>query len=797
MTTSVRGMSIRGKLTALSMVSTGTALLVACAVFLAYDYRQLKISIVNQTMAHASIVGGNSTAAISFNDPEAASATLNSLSGESEVEIAAIYPVAGPPLAKYVRKGYSGRLPERLNFDGSQFVGGALEVSTPIVLDGKEIGRCYIRTDLHELRDRMRDYVIVIVLVLGGTIVLAFLMVNRLQRVISGPILNLTKTARAVSTAKDYTARVSNNGRGDELGVLIDCFNEMLSQIQQRDAELIRHREHLEEEVQSRTSELRTTNSALITAKEKAEVASAAKTAFLANMSHEIRTPMTAILGYADLMLSPQQTMSDRVNCLHVIRRNARHLMELINDILDVSKIEADKMTVEKIDCDVARVIVDVSSMLRPKAMAKRLNLNVHFVGAIPRTIRTDPLRLKQVLMNLVGNAIKFTENGEVAMNISAEKLGETGRLRVDITDTGIGMSPEQLARLFQPFMQADDSMSRKYGGTGLGLVISKRLAVLMGGDVGVTSCLGRGSTFSMWVDTGAVDNVEWATGLTESMLQPVTGGEVTEEIQLSGRILLAEDGYDNQQLISLHLTNAGAEVVIAENGRIAVEKIRSEKFDVVLMDMQMPELDGYGATSELRRRGFDLPIIALTAHAMTGDRTRCLAAGCTDYLTKPVDTELLLRTVLSYLPKKPAGQAAATATAAPSTPAPASTGNESRVVSQAPTPRSEKAAEAMRRAVTGFVERLPERVATMTRLADTGELDELKRTLHQLKGAGAGFGFPAITQLAAKAEQTVATNQALDQIRTEVDALVALIRRVDGYESGREGYVNTEAASH
>ncbi|HSV16451.1 MAG TPA: ATP-binding protein, partial [Tepidisphaeraceae bacterium] len=533
----------------------------------------------------------------------------------------------------------------------------------------------------------------------------------------------------------------------------------------------------------------------------------AAKTNFLANMSHEIRTPMTAILGYADLMLAPQQTMSDRVNCLHVIRRNAKHLMELINDILDVSKIEADKMTVESIECDVARVIVDVSSMLRPKAMAKRLSLAVHFAGEIPRMIRTDPLRLKQILMNLVGNAIKFTENGEINVTISAQRSDHGGVLRVDIKDTGIGMSSAQMQRLFKPFQQADNSMSRKYGGTGLGLVISKRLAKLMGGDVTVTSTPGHGSMFTVTVDTGSLDGVEWASGLTESMLQPVTAAEAADEINLRGRILLAEDGYDNQQLISLHLTNAGADVVIAENGKIAVEKVRTEQFDVVLMDMQMPELDGYGATSELRRRGFMLPIIALTAHAMTGDRTRCLDAGCTDYLTKPVDAELLLKTVQSYLLKKGAAGAAAApmpsvaqetaSPAAPPAPVAVAQNDEARVVSQAAIPRSEKAAEAMRRAIGGFVERLPERVASIGRLLAAHELDELKRTLHQLKGAGAGFGFPSITQLAAKAEQTVATNQALEQIRSEVDSLVALIRRVDGYNPGREEYVKADAAGY
>src|SRR4051812_22012400 len=266
--------SIRGKLVALCMTSAAVALLVACSVFLAYDYRQFKINIVDSTANLADIVGGNCTAAIQFNDPDAAAGILATLSRQSEVEGAAIYTNTGELFAEFSRSKRGREIPTQPNFTGGRFGDGFVEVVQPVELNGKQIGTSYVRADLHQLHDHMRNYGLVTLLVLAGTMAMAYLLANRMQRVISSPILTLTSTARTVSTAKDYSARVENGGRRDELGVLIDCFNEMLAQIQQRDAELIRHREHLEEEVQARTLELRKTNTDLTTAKEKAEVAS-------------------------------------------------------------------------------------------------------------------------------------------------------------------------------------------------------------------------------------------------------------------------------------------------------------------------------------------------------------------------------------------------------------------------------------------------------------------------------------------------------------------------------------------
>ncbi|HEX4052725.1 MAG TPA: response regulator [Tepidisphaeraceae bacterium] len=779
-------LSLRGKLIVLGMISTSVAMLIACTIFLLYDYRQMKNRTIDDWKTMARIAAEDEMVPVSFENPDDASATLRALGVQPELQSAAVYNAAGQMMAQYKRTGYFGTLPPRPSAEGIQFGAAFLDVWQPIVMpDGKQIGWVYTNSDLHALREHMTNYLLVILLVLSITLVGTFVLVERLQRVISRPILSLTGVARSVSAGKDYTLRVGTaQAPSDELGALMGCFDEMLSEIQKRDAELTRHRENLEEEVSNRTSELKLTNTMLEAAKVKAEEANAAKSAFLANMSHEIRTPMTAILGYADLMLSPVQTMSDRINCLQVVRRNARHLMDLINDILDISKIEAEKMTVEKIPHDIAQTAVEVVSMLRPKAVAKQLAMRVEFIGPIPAKVKTDPLRLKQVLVNLTGNAIKFTESGEICLKVSVQQQGSTSRVQFDVCDTGIGMTPEQVQRLFQPFVQADDSMTRRYGGTGLGLVISKRLSQFMGGDLSVNSQIGKGSMFSLWVDGGSLDGIEMRQDLTESTLS--IDGEVapSEQFTLRGRILLAEDGIDNQHLLTMYLTMAGAEVAVAPNGRDALEKMRNGQFDLILMDMQMPEMDGYTATAELRRMGFKLPIIALTAHAMSGDRARCLAAGCSDYLTKPIDRELLLRTTFSYLPKS--GPAARTPQPSPASHSPG----------PVPVPSGPEAvASAMQKAVEGFVGRLPARVASLNSFVEAGEIEELRRLTHQLKGAGAGYGFPQITETAARVEALIKSSEQLETIRGGVNELVQLIRSVKGYNRTKETNGSAETA--
>ena len=503
----------------------------------------------------------------------------------------------------------------------------------------------------------------------------------------------------------------------------------MVEQVQRRDAELRAHRDRLEEMTEERTLELMQVNQRLVGEKERAEQANRAKSAFLANMSHEIRTPMTAILGYADTMLEPDQTLSDRQDSLQIIRRNARHLLDLINDILDLSKIEADRMTVEKVRTDLPQLLCDVVSLLRPRAVEKGLEFKFSVDGPIPRHIETDPLRLRQVLLNVLNNAVKFTTRGRVGLQVRYSPGDAGGRVFLVIDDTGIGISREQLDRLFRPFSQADESTTRKFGGTGLGLTISKRLVGLLGGEIGADSRPGAGSVFTVSVPAGNVEDREMVDNVSESLFQPLGDNASTPKWDLRGRVLLVEDGPDNQRLISLHLRRAGLDVTVAENGRVGVDAVlgaatAGEPFDLIVLDMQMPELDGYGAASELRRRGHTLPIIALTALALAEDREKCLAAGCTAYLTKPVDKNLLLGVVSRHLNQKSMGPQPE---AAP-----------------ADLIQSSFAADLDMKEILGeFVAKLPERVDELGRLLSGGNLDELRRAVHQLKGAGGGYGFP------------------------------------------------------
>lgn len=400
-------------------------------------------------------------------------------------------------------------------------------------------------------------------------------------------------------------------------------------------------------------------NDELAVARGRAEAATNAKSEFLANMSHEIRTPMTAILGYCDILLNEADSdpqLRRHRGSLHIIRQNGDFLLGLLNDILDLSKIEAGKLEVEKISFSVENLVTEIRTLFRMRAAAKSLALNVRFDGDVPAAVESDPARIRQILLNLVSNAIKFTAKGSV--DIVVRMLpGDSPRLQFEVNDTGLGMSPEVVAKLFGAFMQADASVTRKFGGTGLGLSISQRLAEILSGEITVHSEPGVGSRFCLTVAVG----VPAAMAQQAATVENATAREIAKKppalelLRAGCRILLVEDGPDNQRLISLLLKKAGAEVSVAENGELGVQAAqealrRGRAFDLILMDMQMPVLDGYQATARLREEGYTSPIVALTAHAMSGDRQKCLDAGCDDYALKPIERAPLMALIRKWV---------------------------------------------------------------------------------------------------------------------------------------------------
>lgn len=421
------------------------------------------------------------------------------------------------------------------------------------------------------------------------------------------------------------------------LDPLLECGKLTGFSVVLRDVTLSRSlNEELERRVQQRTLEVREREAQLRAAKEEAEVANATKSAFLANMSHEIRTPLGALIGFSELMLNDEMSSDDRRRAIEIIKKNGRVLSTIINDILDLSKVEAGKLEFERVEVPLPELLNEIRVLLDLEASGKGIRLQIVAAPGLRPFLRTDPTRLRQILFNIIGNAIKFTARGSVTVTV--QPADDPCRIAFVVTDTGSGIAPEQVERLFAPFTQADVTTTRKFGGTGLGLVLSRKLAVALGGDVRLhASTPGIGSTFVITIEHG------WSADASMSRAPRVARPPVQADRLRGQRVLVVDDSPDNLELIEHVLRAAGGEVTTASNGVEGVSAALSNSFDVILMDLQMPEMDGFTATRELRERGFDRPILALTAHAMKEERERCLASGFDDHLTKPIDRQALI----------------------------------------------------------------------------------------------------------------------------------------------------------
>ena len=487
--------------------------------------------------------------------------------------------------------------------------------------------------------------------------------------------------------------------------------------------------------------------------RDRAEAANRAKSAFLANMSHEIRTPMNAIIGLAHLVRRDTRDALQR-DRMDKIGHAAQHLLQIINDILDLSKVEAGRLEVERVPCAVHEIVNEVADIMRLRAEEKGVSLAVEFPQALPAAVRTDPARVRQIVTNLIGNALKFTRDGLVSVSIGVHRPPDgAAQLVIDVADTGIGIAPDKLDAIFEPFVQAEASTTRQFGGTGLGLAISRRFARALGGDITVTSVPERGSTFHVTLDAGALEGVAW---LAPDALA-AAHGRVADAPERSTwrfparRVLVVDDGVENRELVRVVLEGAGLQVVEAHDGAMALAQVEATRPDLVLMDVQMPVMDGYTATRRLREQGCCLPVLALTANAMKGFETEIAAAGFTGYLTKPVDIDGLLAELARHL----GGQRVAEpAESSPEFAAPAPVATAAATPAGAPIVSRLAGHARLARVVRTFGQTLPEKLHAMDEALAAGRFDELAALAHWLKGAGGTVGFDEFFEPARQFEQ-------------------------------------------